>query len=420
MDMQVFDLVVIGGGAAGLVSAITAYEEGIKKILILERESTLGGALNEYIHDGFGLDYYKESLTGTEFAQRLIDKIVNNKIEYKLNTSVMEMSEDKAITYINSKEGVVNIKSKAIIFAAGARERPRGAMNIPKSKCAGIFTAGSAQKFVNREGFLPGKEVVIMGSGDMGAIIARRLILEGAKVKAIVEYMPYVSASDKNIEACFGCFQIPILLSHKVIEIKGNERLEGLIVAEVDENKNPKPGTEEYIACDSLVISIGLYPENDLFKGTVIELSPITKGPIVNESMETSLEGIFVCGCALHVHNTVDEVAREAIIAAKSAVEYLKGIVYEDNIVKIMPSHGIKYAIPNHVNTKRLKEDLVISFKVDNMYSNKNLSVYFDDIKVSSEKRTRFSVGNMESIKLSKDLFREDMTVNKIKISLED
>jgi sarcosine oxidase subunit alpha len=415
-----FDLVVIGGGAAGLVSAITANDEGIKSILILERESTLGGSLNEYIHNGFGLNYFKEELTGTEFAQRLIDKVDELKIEYKINTMVMSISNNKSITYMNSKEGVVNIGAKAIIFATGSRERPRGAMSIPKSKCAGIFTAASAQKFVNKEGFLPGKEVVIMGSGDMGAIIARRLILEGAKVKAIVEYMPYVSACDKNIEECFKCFEIPILLSRRVIEIKGEERLVGVIVAEVDENKNPIPGTEEYIPCDSLVLSIGLYPENDLLRGTVIELSPITKGPIVNESMETTMEGVFACGCALHIHNVVDEVAREATIAGRSAAEYLKGIVYESDIVEIEASQGIKYVIPNQINIKRLKEDLIMSYKVDNIYTNKYLSVYFDDVKVSSAKKCKFSVGNIGSVRLSKDLFNKDKVFSKVTVKLED
>jgi thioredoxin reductase len=420
MKMQTFDLVVIGGGAAGLVSAIKANEEGIENILILERESTLGGALNEYIHNGFGLKYFQEELTGPEFAQRLVDRVHNLKIAYKLNTLVLDMSGEKTITYMNSSEGIVSIRAKAIILAMGCRERPRGAMSIPKSRCAGIFTAGSVQRFVNTEGYLPGREVVIMGSGDMGAIIARRLMLEGAKVKAVVEYMPYVSATEKNIAQCFDCFNIPLLLSHTVTEIKGEERLEGVIVAEVDEYKKPKSDTEKYISCDSLVLSIGLYPENDLISKAKIKLSSITRGPVINESMETSAEGIFACGCVLHIHNAVDEVAREAVLAAKSAVEYLNGRTCKNNSINIKASNGIKYNIPMKVNVDRLEEDLIISFKVDSIYEDKSISVYFDDVKVSTIKKEKYLVGDMESITLSRELLDKNRAIKDIVIKFEE
>lgn len=319
-----YDIVIIGGGPAGLGAAVEAYEKGVKNIVIIERDKYLGGILEQCIHNGFGLQEFKEELTGPEYAQRFIDKVEEYDINVMLETMVLEITPDRIVKAVNSKEGVFTIKAGAIILAMGCRERPRGAIMIPGTRPAGILTAGTAQRYVNMEGYLPGKEIVILGSGDVGLIMARRLTLEGAKVKAVVELMPYSSGLTRNIVQCLEDFNIPLLLSHTVIEIHGKDRVEGVTIAKVDENREPIMETAQYISCDTLILSVGLIPENELSQKAGIELDPITGGPIVNEMLETSVPGIFACGNVLQVHDLVDNVTAEARLAANSAIRFIR------------------------------------------------------------------------------------------------
>ena len=320
--MKAYDVIIIGGGPAGLAAAASARRNGIESILILERDRELGGILNQCIHNGFGLHTFKEELTGPEYARRFIDQVEELGIEYKLNTMVMDISADKVITAMNREEGMFELQAKAVILAMGCRERSKGALNIPGYRPAGIYSAGTAQRLVNIEGFMPGREVVILGSGDIGLIMARRMTFEGAKVKVVAELMPYSGGLKRNIVQCLNDYDIPLKLSHTVIDIKGKERVEGITIAEVGPDRRPIPGTEEYYPCDTLLLSCGLIPENDISRGAGIEMSPITSGAVVNESLETNIEGVFACGNVLHVHDLVDFVSEEAAMAGKSAADF--------------------------------------------------------------------------------------------------
>lgn len=395
------DLVIIGGGPAGMSAAIAAYESGIRDILILERDDSLGGILRQCIHNGFGLHKFGEELTGPEYAWRYEKKVKELNIPYKLNTMVLDITEDKVITATNTTDGVFQIKAKAIILAMGCRERSKGALNISGSRPAGIYSAGTAQKFVNMKGYMPGKNVVILGSGDIGLIMARRMTLEGAKVHAVCELMPYSGGLARNIEQCLNDFDIPLKLSHTVVEIHGKERVEGVTIARVDENRKPIESTKEYIPCDTLLLSVGLIPENELSKNANVELSGITSGAVVNEDRQTSVEGIFACGNVLHVHDLVDFVSEEAEIAGKAAAEYISGVEKEKISVKIKTDGKIRYTVPQEITSKK---PVTVYFRVSDVYKNVKINVSNAYETVFTKKKVKVAPGEMESITLKPEI----------------
>lgn len=420
--MKNYDIVIIGGGPAGLAAAVSAKKSGVDSILILERDRELGGILNQCIHNGFGLHTFKEELTGPEYAQRFIDQAKELEIEYRLNTMVMDISHEKVVTAMNREEGLFQIRAKAVILAMGCRERSRGALNIPGYRPAGIYSAGTAQRLVNMEGLMPGREVVILGSGDIGLIMARRMTFEGAEVKVVAELMPYSGGLKRNIVQCLDDFGIPLKLSHTVVDIKGKERLEGVTIAEVDGNGKPIPGTEEEYSCDTLLLSVGLIPENELSRGMGVEMSRVTSGPVVNESLETNIEGVFACGNVLHVHDLVDFVSEEAAAAGKNAAAYVKGGRTEEGGREIClnPVDGVRYTVPVTINTARMDENLTVRFRVDSVFKNCYVSAYFDDERVIHRKRQIVAPGEMEEIKLTKDQLLKYPDLETITVKIEE
>lgn len=404
--MKDYDIVIIGGGPAGLAAAVCAKENGVDSILILERDKELGGILNQCIHNGFGLHTFKEELTGPEYAERFIRQVEQLEIEYKLNTMVMDIGSDKIVTAMNREEGLFEIRAKAVILAMGCRERPRGALNIPGYRPAGIYSAGTAQRLVNMEGYMPGREVVILGSGDIGLIMARRMTLEGAKVKVVAELMPYSGGLKRNIVQCLDDYGIPLKLSHTVVDIKGKERVEGVTLAKVDENSKPIAGTEEFYSCDTLLLSVGLIPENELSRGMGVEINPVTSGPKVNESLETNMPGVFACGNVLHVHDLVDYVSEEAAAAGRNAAAYVKAGGAEDDRDKeivLKAVSGVRYTVPSTIHAAHMGEELTVRFRVGGVYRNCYVSAYFDDERVIHKRRLIVAPGEMEEVKLTKE-----------------
>ncbi len=404
------ELVIIGGGPAGMSAAVSAWECGVRDVLILERDSALGGVLQQCIHNGFGLHKFNEELTGPEYAYRYEKMVHELKIPYKTNTMVTNLTKDKVITAVNPDDGIIKIKAQSIILAMGCRERPRGALNIPGERPAGIFTAGTAQKLVNMKGYMPGKSVVILGSGDIGLIMARRMTLEGAKVKAVCELMPYSGGLTRNIVQCLEDFGIPLKLSHTIVEIHGKKRVEGVTIAKVDEKRQRIEGSEEYISCDTILLSVGLIPENELTQNAGILMDPITNGAIVDEKRATSIEGVFACGNVLHVHDLVDYVSEEAEIAGKSAAEYLRKEKNESISLEILKAGHIRYTVPQNVNEKN---DFNLYFRVDEIVKDGIIEIRDTDRVIYTKKKKKLAPGEMEVVKITKEML-ENVTSGKI------
>ena len=380
--------------------------------------------MNQCIHNGFGLHTFEEELTGPEYAQRFIDMVEERKTDYKLNTMVLSIGRDKVVTAMNREDGLFQVQAKAVILAMGCRERPRGALNIPGYRPAGIFTAGTAQRLVNIEGYLPGREIVILGSGDIGLIMARRMTLEGAKVKVVAELMPYSGGLKRNIVQCLNDFNIPLKLSHTVVDIRGKKRVEGVTIAQVDSHGKPIPGTEEDYTCDTLLLSCGLIPENELSAQMGVEMNPVTKGPMVNESLETNVEGVFACGNVLHVHDLVDFVSEEAENAGRNAVKYVRAMGCPEGgkkteAVPVLATDGVRYTVPVCVRPDYMDDRLTVRFRVGNVYRDHYIAVYLNDERILHRKRQILAPGEMEQVILDREKLRNVPDLRQIRVCLE-
>ena len=421
-ELERHAIVVVGGGPAGLAAAIGAYEAGERDILVLERDTQLGGILNQCIHNGFGLHTFQEELTGPEYAARYIALADELGIERRLGTMVMDISADRVVTAVSSEAGITRIQAGAVILAMGCRERPRGALAIPGYRPAGIYSAGTAQRLVNIEGQLPGREIVILGSGDIGLIMARRMTFEGAHVQCVAEVMPYSGGLKRNIVQCLNDFDIPLLLSHTVTRIEGRQRVEAVWIAEVDEHMKPIPGTEVRYPCDTLLLSVGLLPENELSREAGVELSPVTRGPVVNESLETSIPGVFACGNVLHVHDLVDYVSEEAANAGASAARFVQGAIDagDGQRIPIVATDGVRYTVPSSVSVARMPEALTVRFRVGNVFRDHYVSVYLGDERIQHRKKRVMAPGEMEQITLKRAELLAHPDIESITVKLEE
>ena len=411
------DLVVIGGGPAGMAAAVAAYEKGLRDILILERDDALGGILRQCIHNGFGLHRFGEELTGPEYAHRYEAKVKEYAIPFMLNTMVIDVDKNKVVTAMNRERGIFKVEARAVILAMGCRERPKGALNIAGTRPAGIYTAGTAQKFVNMKGLMPGREVVILGSGDIGLIMARRMTLEGAKVKAVCELMPYSGGLARNIEQCLNDFDIPLMLSHTVVEIHGKDRLSAVTIAEVDENRRPKMETAVTIPCDTLLLSCGLIPENELTKASGIGLDRVTGGAVVDGDRQTEIDGVFACGNVLHVHDLVDYVSEEAVIAGEAAVGYIKGESQHGMALQLVTDGKIRYTVPQKVTSLKSTK---VYFRVANVYRDVKIVVKEGERVILEKKKQKVAPGEMETVLLTEKMLAECAPDSVITFSLEE
>lgn len=414
------DVLIVGAGPAGMAAAIAAKEAGVDNLLVLEREANMGGILRQCIHNGFGLHRFKEELTGPEYAQRDIDKVKELGIEVRCGTTVLSIDENRFVTAVSKEKGVQLFEAGALILAMGCRERPRGALATPGTRCAGIYSAGTAQKFVNLEGYMPGKRVVILGSGDIGLIMARRMTLQGAKVLACVELMPYSSGLNRNIVQCLHDYDIPLLLSHTVIDIQGKERLTGVTVAEVDAKRQPIPGTEQHFDCDTLLLSVGLLPENELTRQADVEMSNLTSGAVVDDTLQTSKEGIFACGNVLHVHDLVDFVSAESFKAGKAAAAYVQGKKRTGRYVSVKDGDGVRGVVPQKLLIPDGEvESVQIMFRPAGVYENAYIRVTDGERELIKQKKRILTPGEMAELILKpevvKGLSGADVTVSIVK-----
>ena len=411
------DLVIIGGGPAGMSAAVAAYDAGVRDLIILERESSLGGILKQCIHNGFGLHRFKEELTGPEYAYRYELQVKERNIPFKTGTMVLDVSQSKVVTAMNNDDGIFQIEAKTIILAMGCRERPKGALNIAGRRPSGIFTAGTAQKFVNMNGYMPGNKVVILGSGDIGLIMARRMTLEGAKVEAVCELMPYSGGLARNIEQCLNDFGIPLMLTHTVVEIHGKDRVEGVTIAKVDENRRPIPESRKYIECDTLLLSVGLLPENELTKAAGISLDRITNGAVVDQDRQTDVEGVYACGNVLHVHDLVDFVSEEAEIAGRAAAEYINGKRGDECNVNLVTDGKVRYTVPQKISSS--SEKVTVYFRVADVYRDVRIVVRDGENVLINKKKIKVAPGEMETVAITPDMLT-GMKGNTLSFSIEN